>query len=449
MRGQPVTRGALRRVRVVEQREVDVARRVRHLLAQQQLADRAATQRRRAAARVRIQRREAHLGDQPGARVVGRELVRHEARIRPLHRNVVDAPERAADEGLAGREQVAVVALLRDHEVDDGAQRLLARIGGDRGAEGRVDQRILLEPREVLERQHVVEEHPHARLEPRRRHHPVDLRLEPVAIVQLAALGGREQRVVGRRAPEEEAEPLRLRVPIEPLLARRRRVRLGRLDHEQERRRHQHAGEARGEAVIEAAEARRRLARDRHRAAEFLGRQRVAEQQAACLREERLGAGLVGPVHPRRLAGHQHVTVLVTDHLGGDRARHAVELLQARRRHVRLRRADRQQAVRAHHRVERTADHDLRAEHVGDDLPVLRLGQQAHGRVAASRRRRRAATGSEPQHRQAGQQDGAEKARRHRWPRHRNLGDQRPAAASSESRATGFSRRRLLNRLPR
>ena len=108
MRGQPIPNSSPRRV--FYQAEVHVRRRIGNGLTEDQFPERLASQRRRAAPRVRERRGEAQMRQNAGARAVFGKLVRHPA-VLLLHRHSVDSAERAGQEGASGREQIAIVAV--------------------------------------------------------------------------------------------------------------------------------------------------------------------------------------------------------------------------------------------------------------------------------------------------------------------------------------------------
>ena len=148
--------------------------------------------------------------------------------------HAIDWRELHRHECLSGREQVAIVGVLREQMIDDRQQGLLARmLEGGAGHRG-IDAGILGEAVEFVEGQHVIEECAHTVLEPgacqQAFHRVVQTRLA----VQFAPAGRRQQRRVRWRVPQQEAEPGGQRIGIETRLARPPRIGLGLLDDEQE-----------------------------------------------------------------------------------------------------------------------------------------------------------------------------------------------------------------------
>ena len=94
-----------------------------------------------------------------------------------------------SDEGLAGGEEVAIVALLVQQVVHDGPQQLLARLLDGLQREARIDRGVLREGVETFHHEEVAEERPHTVLVERRGDHPIDFATQSRRLVQIAALG--------------------------------------------------------------------------------------------------------------------------------------------------------------------------------------------------------------------------------------------------------------------
>jgi hypothetical protein len=258
MRAEPQPGSAQHLVgRVLDDGEVDVARRVGNRLAQQQLAHRPAAQGRRTAPRMRIEREEARLAEQPGAAVLEREFIRLPAGA-VLDRDVVDRAERAGHEGAAGGEEVAIIAVAGDQFIDDGAQHLFGQCLGDIGVEAWIDHRIFGDVVELLEQQHVGEEGAYAVFEAGRLDHPPRDRGQLGIVGEPAGLRRGEQGIVGRGVPQQEAQPRCARQIVEPHRARMGGIGFGAFDDEQEIGGDQHRTERELHAAIEGAGARRR-----------------------------------------------------------------------------------------------------------------------------------------------------------------------------------------------
>src|SRR5687767_13720103 len=102
--------------------------------------------------------------------------------------------------------------------IDDGAQRLLARILQRRSSDRRIFLRILAERIEVVETEHVVEERPHAALQARTCEHTIHLLLATALRVELAFLGSVQQFLIGHGVPQKETEPRSQSIVIEPAM---------------------------------------------------------------------------------------------------------------------------------------------------------------------------------------------------------------------------------------
>ena len=236
--------------------------------------------------------------------------VRGDSYARPSgrRRHPVERGERRRHEGVARRVQVAVVAVAVDELVDDRAQRLLARIADGVGDERGIDAGVLRQHGEFVEPEHVVEEGPHAGLEPRAREHVVHGARAARGILQVAVRRPVQQRVIRRRIPQKEAQAAGERPAIEPGAARMARVGLGAVDDEQHVGRDQHALEHHREAAVEILEPQRcRSAPPRRSRVPFGRRQRPAEQQPAHLAQEASGTCVVGGRRRARRAGDQEI----------------------------------------------------------------------------------------------------------------------------------------------
>jgi hypothetical protein len=244
--------------------------------------------------------------------------------------------------------------------IDQRAQRLLARILDRLGAERRVDAGILGEHGEVVEAQHVVEERAHARLEARARQHAVDRLREARPGVELAVFGGAQELVVGTGIPQEEAEPARERVGVEPSVTRARRHRPGAIHDEQRLRGEQQSLERDGKAAVEIVELVRGVDAARHDRVGLGLVEWAPEQQAPDRQQEGLRTATVGFRFAAGGAGHEVGAVGGAHDLLGERSCRALELLHLRDGHAGARAAAPQQPVGALERREVRRDRDIR-----------------------------------------------------------------------------------------
>ncbi len=134
-------------------------------------------------------------------------------------------------------------------------------------------------------------------------------------------------------------------------------------------------GQAQRQALIEIAGDARGLGRRGHVRMQLLIGQRPAIEQATDLAQELTGAFLIRRRWRCGLARHQHVTMILIDDLRGDGSPHRVVLLHARGRDADLTRTDGKQAIDTHVRLEASAEIDVAAEHVLNDVAIL-LGRQ-------------------------------------------------------------------------
>ena len=353
-----------------------------------------------------MQGREADVRGDADPRITFGELVLHPAAVGPRDGDAIDPPERSAEERLAGREHVAIIAILPQHHVHHRAQGLLAGIVGDSRAERRVDDRVLFKSRDVLEVEHIVKEKAQALLEARRVEQAINLLLHHPWRVQLAALGDAQQLVIGRSAPQEETQPCGFGVGIEAHRTFAIRIGLDLLDDEEERGRNQHARESCGEPLVETAELGGGSVRHGYGCIEFIFAQGPAVQQSTRVAEKQACALRIGAQRIGRRAGDEKVAVFLARHLRCNGSRHAIELLETCGSDVRIRRTNRQQAVGPNQRIEGATDRDLLAKDIGDDAPILRLGQQTHAGFSAAGCRRSAAAGRQNPKRQGKRQQG-------------------------------------------
>ena len=213
--------------------------------------------------------------------------------------------------------------------------------------------------------------------------------------MQFAALGNAQEFVVGRGAPQEKAQPGRLGEGIEAHGTLTIRIGLELFDDEQERRRDQHAGQPGSEPLVERTELDGGSLSHGHRCIQLVCAQGSTVKQSTRIAEEKPRTLRVGTHRIGRRARNEEVTVFLTRDLCRDRTRHPVELLKSSRGDVCIRGADRQQPIGTHQWIEGAADRDLLAKDIGDDAPVLWLGQQTHAGFRAACRRRSAAAGRE------------------------------------------------------
>src|SRR5579871_3023780 len=113
------------RAGAVDCREVDIRRRRRDLGAKENLVDRDAPLGWRALRWVSEKREEADLSDNAGPVGGFGKSVGRPSGVRGV-RHLIDQRQGACKEGLARREDVAIITVLGDHEIEDGADGLFA-----------------------------------------------------------------------------------------------------------------------------------------------------------------------------------------------------------------------------------------------------------------------------------------------------------------------------------
>src|SRR6185312_3869376 len=144
----------------------------------------------------------------------------------------IERRQRWRHEGVAGREQVAIIPPLDQQVIDDHSQRLLASIVNRVADEGGIDAWIYREYGEIVKAENVVKEGTHACLQARAVEHALHCFRSALGSLQIAMPGFLEQLSIRSGVPEEKAQPARQRKGIEPLGARAPRVRLGAIHYE-------------------------------------------------------------------------------------------------------------------------------------------------------------------------------------------------------------------------
>ncbi len=324
------------------------------------------------------------MGDDSRAmRVLGEGV----ARPRGRRRQLVDGGQARRDESVAGREQVAVVALFGDQVIDRHAQGFLARVGGGDAGEGGIHLGVLRQRREGIEGEHVIEEGAHALFQARAGQHAVDLGQTPFGSLQLALPGGAQQLVVGRGVPQEQGEARRQRIGLQALGAGFGGVGFRGLHDEQNVGADQHRLDRDREALVEILQPVGGGARLVHIFLEFTRCKRPAVDQPADAREKCRRAGRVGGGLAPGLAGEQELAAVRIDHQLRHAERGFLVQLELGGRHAAAGGAERQQAVGALGRRKVRFDLHIGPEDICEGVEVLVLGERAQvlGRPGAVR----------------------------------------------------------------
>ena len=371
---------------VGEHGEVDVARRWRHVLTEEDLAHELATQGGGTAPRMRIEGEQARVRENAGAPAVFSEDPVLPA-LGTAHRYPVERTQPARHRRLPRAEDVPVVAVLPQQAVDDDPQRLFTRVEDQPLAVGGEEFGILAyQP--LLDRVESVgvgEQLAHPGFEPPGAEQSVRLRVEAGVVDEFAPLAGGEQSLVGCAVPEEVGQARRHGEAREALSAALR-VDLRLLDPEEEVGRDEHRTERDFEARVELAELARGVARDPDPGRDLGVAERAAQEATAHPAEEARRAVVVD--RPARCAADERAAVCGVERLGGDSARDRVVLFEARWRDAHVRGADGEQARHPLVGFEATGGSHVLAEDVGDRRPVLCRGESSHrGRPGLCRRR--------------------------------------------------------------
>ena len=161
------------------------------------------------------------------------------------------------------------------------------------------------------------------------------------------------------------------------------RIRNAVLDTEQEIRSHQHTGERRSEAGIEAMQALRRLILRTDESLQLIARERAAEQQQTHARDERACAVIVGRVLRFGLAAEEHRSVLRIDDLSGDGLCQRLVALELGGADRELAVTEREQTLVAKARLDLVLiDADAGTEDIVDRMLVLLRRQAYQGHLS-------------------------------------------------------------------
>ena len=374
MTGQLLPRGAGRVPgRVGLQRGHHPGRRRRHVDAQQVVLHVLPAQRGRRGAEVRPERQERPGPQQPAARRAIGQARRLE---RVAHRReAVERRQLAVHERVTRGQQVAEIRRLVEHQPLDRRQHLRAHRMAQRRAHLREERAVLRQRVEPLQYEVLREEPGDGLARPRIVEEPLRRGAHPVHGGQRAPGRAREQRVVGRRAPQQIRQP---RSHLVARVAQPRRVvgvGLAHLDPEQEVRRLQHPGHRELQPAPRIPQQLTDLRGERHPGVELLGGERSAPRLLPEARQEDPSAARV-----RRVAAHERLAP--RERLLRQRDRRRLVLLRGQRPDRELGRPDGREAVqrgvrlevvRQHHVAQQAAD---RGGVLGPRQPMQRGGRR-------------------------------------------------------------------------
>src|ERR1700676_2502143 len=121
-----------------------------------------------------MQRNETRLCMQARTRIISGKFVGLRLGSDALRdRYAIDRTQQRREERFSGREEIAIITVLRQQKIDDAAQRLLLRVLRNLHGPFGVNLRVLRERIEEIELQHVAEEGAQTVCPARRLDHPV------------------------------------------------------------------------------------------------------------------------------------------------------------------------------------------------------------------------------------------------------------------------------------